>query len=76
MSFSNTNPFVGALRGNESDLVPRSSEYICDGSVGLLINTNDFMTALQKKKKKKGGQRFVGFQSHPQPIKVGIKINK
>ena len=49
----------GALRGNESDLEPRSSEYICDGSVGLLINTNDFMAALQKKKG--GGTEIYGF---------------
>lgn len=63
---------MGALRGNESDLVPRSSEYICDGSVGLLINTNDFMTALQKKKKKGARDLWVSKVTF-QPIKVEIK---
>ncbi len=55
----------GALRGNESDSLPPSSEYICDGSVRLLINTNEFMTALQK------SSRFVVFQTHFLADKIG-----
>lgn len=50
MSFFHTMPFWG-FKGYESDSLPQSKEYVCDGLVGLLINTNDFRTALQKKKR-------------------------